>query len=98
MDLDDLKVEHGGLDRVADDLMTIVNRVGCRMEELDRELSPLRTQWVGDAQLAYAASKQRWDAAIAEMRELLQVTARQVTQSNAEYRAADERGARSFDI
>lgn len=98
MDLDDLKVEHGGLERVADDLMTIVNRVGCRMEELDRELSPLRTQWVGDAQLAYAASKQRWDAAIAEMRELLQVTARQVTQSNAEYRAADERGARSFDI
>ena len=66
------------------------------MHVLDAELAPLRSQWVGDAQQAYVAAKARWDGAIHEMRDLLRLTSEQVTASNAEYRAADARGARSF--
>ena len=97
MDLDGLKVNHAGLDRAADDLMGIVNKIDNRMQSLDRELAPLRASWIGDAQQAYTVAKQRWDGAINEMRDLLHHTSRQVTQSNAAYRAADARGARSFD-
>ncbi len=96
MELDGLRVNHAGLDRAAEDLMRIVNRIDARMGHLDAELAPLRSQWVGEAQLAYTAAKARWDAAIDEMRDLLRVTSVQVTQANAEYRAADARGARSF--
>jgi WXG100 family type VII secretion target len=68
------------------------------MSRLDHELAPLRSRWIGEAQQAYAVSKRRWDAAISEMRDLLRSTSAQVSSANAEYRAADARGARVFDI
>jgi 6 kDa early secretory antigenic target len=98
MELDGLKVDHAALDQAADDLMSIVNRIDSRMQHLEQELNPLRSNWIGDAQLAYTVAKQRWDGAITDMRDLLRSTSQQVTRSNAEYRAADARGARSFDI
>jgi WXG100 family type VII secretion target len=98
MELDALKVNHAGLDQAADDLMNIVNKIDARMTHLEQELSPLRSSWIGDAQQAYTVAKARWDGAINEMRDLLRSTSQQVTLSNAEYRAADARGARSFDI
>jgi early secretory antigenic target protein ESAT-6 len=92
MELDGLRVVHAGLDRAADELM-----IDARVQRLDEDLQPLRTAWIGDAQQAYAAAKQRWDSAITEMRDLLAQTSRQVGVANAAYRAADVRGARSFD-
>ena len=96
MELDGLRVDHAGLDRAADDLRGIVTRIDARMHLLEQELGPLRSQWVGDAQQAYTVAKARWDGAILEMRDLLTLTSQQVTLSNADYRAADARGARSF--
>jgi 6 kDa early secretory antigenic target len=96
MELDGLRVDHAGLDRAADDLMGIVARIDARMQVLEDELGPLRSQWVGEAQQAYTVAKARWDGAIHEMRDLLRLTSQQVTSSNADYRAADARGARSF--
>ncbi|HEX3929649.1 MAG TPA: WXG100 family type VII secretion target [Nocardioides sp.] len=98
MELDALKVNHAGLDQVADDLMRVVLRIDARMGRLDHELAPLRSSWIGEAQRAYAVSKRRWDAAIGEMRDLLRSTSAQVSSANADYRAADARGARAFDI
>jgi early secretory antigenic target protein ESAT-6 len=98
MELDGLKVVHGGLDRTADELMSIVTRIDARLQRLEQDLEPLRSAWIGDAQQAYAGAKQRWDAAVTEMRDLLQHTAQQVARSNSSYRAADARGARAFDI
>jgi WXG100 family type VII secretion target len=98
MELDGLKVVHSGLDQAADDLMGVVGRIDARLQQLERDLEPLRNAWIGDAQLAYSAAKRRWDGAITEMRDLLQRTSQQVMQANSAYRAADARGARSFDI
>jgi early secretory antigenic target protein ESAT-6 len=98
MELDGLKVNHAGLDQAADDLMGIVNKIDSRMNDLERELNPLRSQWIGDAKNAYDAAKTKWDGAIHEMRDLLHSTSQQVSQSNSEYKSADARGARSFDI
>ena len=97
MELDGLRVDHQGLDQVADDLMSVVNQ-DRRPDAATSttELAPLRSQWVGEAQQAYTVAKARWDGAIHEMRDLLRVTSQQVAQANAEYRAADARGARSF--
>jgi early secretory antigenic target protein ESAT-6 len=98
MELDGLKVVHVGLDRAADDLLGVVDSIDRRLEQLEQELRPLRTAWVGEAQLAYAVAKQRWDAAIIEMRDLLRETSHQVSRSNSSYRAADARGARAFEL
>ena len=96
MHLDGLRVDHAGLATAASDLMGIVSRMDARMQDLEHQLEPLRTSWIGEAQSAYAVAKQRWDAAITEMRDLLEDTAHQVSRSDEDYRAADLRGARSF--
>ena len=98
MNLDGLRVNHAGLDVAADDLRRTVNDVDACLNRLEQELSPLRSDWTGNAQQAYVAAKARWDRAITEMRDLLDETGRTVQQSNAEYQAADQRGAAAFDI
>jgi early secretory antigenic target protein ESAT-6 len=98
MNLDGLRVHHAGLDAAADDLRRTVNDIDGRLDRLEQELAPLRSDWTGNAQQAYIAAKARWDRAIAEMRDLLDETGRSVRQSNLEYQAADRRGAASFDI
>ena len=98
MELDALKVNHAGLDQAADDLVRIVTQIDARMSRLEHELAPLHPSWVGAAQQSYVVAKGRWDGAIHEMRDLLQSTSHQVAVSNADYRAADARGARAFDL
>src|SRR6476659_5923215 len=96
MYLDGLRVDHAGLERTAGDLMSVVDRIDARLQALERDLGPLRTGWVGEAQLAYTAAQARWDTAVREMRDLLRSTALQVEVANDAYRAADARGARAF--
>lgn len=98
MNMDGLRVNHAGLDQAAQDLYTTVKKIDDRMSRLESELSPLRSDWSGQAQQAYTAAKAKWDAALQDMRNLLDDTSRTVSQSNAEYRAADQRGASSFDL
>ena len=98
MNLDGLRVNHAGLDNAAPDLSTAVKEIDDRMNRLEGELAPLKSDWSGNAQASYHAAKAKWDAAIQEMRDLLDQTSQTVYQSNAEYRAADQRGAASFEI
>lgn len=96
--MDGLRVNHAGLDQAADDLYGAVKKIDDRMDRLESELAPLRSDWSGQAQSAYITAKAKWDAALQDMRNLLDDTSKTVTQSNAEYRAADMRGANSFEI
>ena len=98
MNLDGLRVNHAGLDQAAQDLYNAVKEIDDRMNRLEGELAPLRSDWTGQAQNAYVTAKAKWDWAIQEMRNLLDDTSKTVYQSNAEYRAADQRGAAAFDI
>jgi early secretory antigenic target protein ESAT-6 len=98
MTLDGLRVNHAGLDTAAEDLGRAVKQIDDRLNRLESELAPLRSDWTGSAQQAYQVAKTKWDTAMQEMRNLLQDTGNTVHQSNADYRAADQRGAASFDI
>jgi WXG100 family type VII secretion target len=96
--MDGLRVNHAGLDTAAEDLGRAVKQIDDRLNRLESELAPLRSDWSGSAQQAYTAAKAKWDGAMEEMRNLLQDTSNNVHQSNADYKAADQRGAASFDI
>lgn len=96
MSLDGLRVNHAGLETAAQDLATTVKRIDDRLNRLESELAPLRSDWTGNAQQAYQVAKAKWDGAMQEMRDLLQQTSDTVHTSNAEYRAADQRGAAAF--
>lgn len=96
MNLDGIRVNHAGLDTAAADLMQAVKKIDDRLNRLESELAPLRSDWDGQAQQAYHVAKGKWDNAITEMRNLLQETSTAVSQSNADYAAADKRGAAAF--
>ena len=96
--LDGLRVQHGALDQAAADMFQTVKDIDDRMNRLESELAPLKSDWHGNAQQAYTTAKAKWDWAIQEMRDLLDESHKTVYQSNAEYMAADKRGAAQFEI
>lgn len=98
MNLDGIRVRHGALDQAAADMYGTVKAIDDRMNRLESELEPLRSDWHGQAQEAYRIAKAKWDWAIQEMRDLLDESHQTVYQSNAEYMAADNRGAAQFEI
>ncbi|MCD4523454.1 MULTISPECIES: WXG100 family type VII secretion target [unclassified Nocardioides] len=98
MNLDGIRVNHGAVDQAAADMYQKVKDIDDRMNRLESELEPLRSQWIGQAQSQYTVSKAKWDMAIQEMRDLLDKSSQTVYQSNAEYAAADKRGAAQFEI
>ena len=95
---DGLLVNHAGLDQAAQDLANGVQAIDNRMNQLEQDLAPLQSQWAGNAQQSYNVAKTRWNTAIDEMKLLLADTSRTVSQSNAEYGAADNRGAQNFQV
>lgn len=97
MNLDGLRVQHAGLDQAAEDMYATVKRMDERLNRLERELAPLRSDWSGSQQQAYDVAKRQWDDAMQEMRDLLDESRRTVYESNQEYRNADMRGAARFD-
>ena len=50
MSLDGLRVNHAGLDTAAQDLYTAVKDIDDRMNRLEGELAPLKSDWTGNAQ------------------------------------------------
>lgn len=98
MNLDGIRVNHGALDQAAADMYQTVKDIDDRMNRLEGELALLKSDWHGNAQQAYTRAKAKWDWAIQEMRDLLDESHQTVYQSNADYMAADRRGAAQFDI
>jgi WXG100 family type VII secretion target len=97
-DLDGLRVEHAALDGAAADMHAIVGQMDERLDRLQADLAPLRAQWAGAQQEAYHHAKAQWDGAIHRIRDLLDESHRAVSASNADYAAADNRGAARFDF
>ena len=95
---DGLVVNHGGLNEMTDHLYKMVKDIDDSMNNLERDLAPLQSEWSGNAQAAYHQAKTKWDTAIAEMMQLLGDTGNTVGQSNVDYHASDMRGANSFQI
>ncbi len=91
-----LLVNHAALDQATTDIRAAVQAIGDRLDRLESELAPLRSDWSGQAQETYRVSKTRWDAAITQMRDLLNQTGLVVGQANAEYAHADRAAAATF--
>lgn len=91
-----LRVDHHGLSAAADQLTATARAIAGDLDRLEADLAPLRSRWSGAAQLAYEESRSRWNAAMQEMFLVLGSLGDAVRESDAAYRAADQRGAGRF--
>ena len=91
-----LLVTHTALEQAQEDIRQAVQAIDDRLNRLETELAPLRSEWSGQARDAYATSKAKWDNAILEMRALLNDTGATVGTSNAEYFKTDNAAAAGF--
>lgn len=84
-----LKVNFGALETAAADIQASANQIQARLDELDRELAPLRADWTGSASEAYQVAKTKWTQAVNDMQQLLAQIGTAVQQSNSEYQSAE---------
>jgi len=91
-----LVVDHAALQRMAGELRTAVGTIDARLDRLEHDLGPLRTEWGGQAHDAYAAAKAAWDGAMLEMRAVLADTSRAVLEADAAYAHTDRTAASAF--
>jgi WXG100 family type VII secretion target len=84
-----LKVNFGALEAAAQDIQGSARQIQGRLDQLDRELQPLKADWTGAASEAYQVAKAEWTRAITDMQALLQQLGVAVSQSNAEYQSAE---------
>ena len=83
--MSEFKVNFGALDTAAADISSAGKALESRLEELDRSLAPLRSDWTGSASEAYAQSKAQWTNAINDMNQLLNDIGQAVSQSGSSY-------------
>ena len=98
MTLDGLRVNHAGLDTAAQDLANAVKKIDDRLNRLEQELAPLRSDWTGNAQQSYQVAKTKWDTAMQEMGTSCRRPATPCTSRTPTTSAADQRGAASFEM
>ncbi|QBX55188.1 WXG100 family type VII secretion target [Nocardioides seonyuensis] len=96
MTFDGIQVQHGKLETGAADVIRAARDIEARLNTLEDELNPLKSDWHGGAKLAYDDAKKKWDAAMTDMITLLTQAGQGVDTSNAEYKSADSRGAGRF--
>jgi WXG100 family type VII secretion target len=84
-----MKVNFGALDTAAGNIQASARGIQARLDQLDRELAPLRSDWTGAASEAYQVAKAEWTRAITEMQALLAQVGTAVSTSNSEYQAAE---------
>lgn len=98
MSLDGLRVNHGELDAAAQNMYATVQKLDETLNNLEKDIANDVATWSGQQQEAYRVSKAAWDWAMQEMRDLLDESHKTVYSSNAEYMAADKRGAGRFEF
>lgn len=95
--MDGILINHAALSSASQQMLSTAAQIDERLNVLEGDLARLRGGWTGSARESYGIAKQTWDTAISEVMALLREAGSMVELSNAEYRAADLRGAARFE-
>lgn len=92
----DFKVSFGALDTAAADIAASGKALQSRLDDLDRSLAPLRSDWTGEASESYQRSRAQWTQAISDMNTLLGDIGRAVGQSSSGFSGSEKSNSGRF--
>lgn len=95
--MSDLRVTPEALHSAAGRLRAESARIDATLGGLDAEVSRLRGQWEGMAQVAYNNAQHQWSATLEQMRDVLQRIANATDSIADDYVSADRASAARFD-
>lgn len=70
--------------------------IASELQNLEREVGALRSQWDGDAQLAYDHAQAEWTKSLTQLQELLGTIATKTEQISQTYVSSDKSSAQRF--
>ncbi|GAA2860757.1 WXG100 family type VII secretion target [Microbacterium arabinogalactanolyticum] len=85
------KMQFGAVDAAGADLVGSANQIENKLNDMENALKPLQADWTGSASEAYVQAKAQWNAALTEMKALLNDIGRQVSQDSADGQANENR-------
>ena len=67
-----------------------------KLDDLKAHIAPMVAEWEGSASEAYQAQQAKWDAAAAELNQILDAVGRVVGQGNADMQQVNNAAAKSW--
>lgn len=83
---------------LAGQISTGANGIRERLEQLDSEVSKLRSSWDGSAQVAYDEAQVKWNKSLTELNQLLQKIASTTVDLSQGYVSQDRSSAGRFAV
>ena len=85
------KMQFGAVDTAGTDLVRGAGNIENKLNDMENALKPLQADWTGSASEAYVQAKAQWNAALTEMKSLLNDIGRQVSQDAADGQANENK-------
>lgn len=82
MSTDMIHYSFGDIAAASADITQTSARINGLLDELKSQLAPMVSTWTGESASAYQTAQQQWDAAAADLNQVLATIARAVADSN----------------
>jgi early secretory antigenic target protein ESAT-6 len=90
---DGIKVTFGGLEAAAGSISSNASKVQGSLDDLKQYLQPLVATWTGSASEEYNAHQAKWDAAAADLQQVLAAIGTAVQRAAEDYRDGERANA-----
>jgi len=90
---DGIKVTFGGLEAAAGSISSNANKVQGSLDDLKQFLQPLVATWTGNASEEYNAHQAQWDAAAADLQQVMAAIGTAVQRAAEDYRSGEQTNA-----
>lgn len=91
-----ISVKTGEVVAIQADIAGQAKALQTTLDQMERKLEALRTEWAGGAQEAYFTAKASWDAGMADLQEVLSQVIVLIGDAAQGYDEVDARNARRF--
>lgn len=93
-----LKVGYEALDGAAANIKAAALAIEDKLTQLERRMTGRMDEWTGEASTSFTEARTRWDAAMNDMKDVLNDIGLTVGLSNEEYKRAESANAKRFGI